>query len=211
MIDGPVRWDELTMPWRAWTPDEVTRRLAGLSVPWAVAGGWAVDLHLGAVRRTHDDLEICTPAAGSTAVLAAFPGPRWRWFVPEDGVLHPLDGPGGASWLDREHQTWLWSVDDGAFVLDVFREPHDGDTWICRRDAALRRPLSDVYDTTPTGIPHVRPEIVLLFKARHARPKDEVDFAACLPALDEPARVWLRDALAHVHPGHPWIERLSSS
>ena len=59
------------------------------------------------------------------------------------------------------------------------------------------------------GIPYGRPEIVLLFKARHSdRPKDEADFAAVLPRLGPARRRWLADALELVHPGHPWLERL---
>jgi len=48
----------------------------------------------------------------------------------------------------------------------------------------------------------------LLFKARQAWPRDEADFAAIVPLLDEHQRAWLRDTLAQVHPGHAWLERL---
>lgn len=198
-------------PWQAWTPDEAACRLADVDVHWAVAGGWAIDLHLGRTTRDHHDLEICVPAGRADMVLAAFPAPRWSWHVPESGVLHPLDGPDGAGLLAREHQTWLWSVDDGAYVLDVFREPHDGDTWICRREETLRRPLAEVISTSTAGIPYVRPEIVLLFKAKYCRPQDEADLAVCLPALDEPARAWLRSALQLVHPGHRWLDALDEA
>jgi hypothetical protein len=37
---------------------------------------------------------------------------------------------------------------------------------------------------TNDGIPYARPEIVLLFKAKAARAKDD-DFAAVLPRLDD--------------------------
>jgi hypothetical protein len=47
----------------------------------------------------------------------------------------------------------------------------------------------------------------LLLKAKQPRPKDEADFAAFLPRLDEPARRWLADALSLLHPGHPWLAR----
>ena len=45
-------------------------------------------------------------------------------------------------------------------------------------------------------------------KARHLRPKDEADFAATLPLLEASERRWLADALALVHPGHAWLERV---
>ena len=93
-------------------------------------------------------------------------------------------------------------------VLDVFREPHDGRTWICRRDPSIRRPYADVVRRTGDGIPFVAPEIVLLFKAKQPRPKDEADADLVLPTLDPAQRTWLRAALDLVHPGHPWADRL---
>jgi hypothetical protein len=49
---------------------------------------------------------------------------------------------------------------------------------------------------------------VLLFKARHLRPKDEDDFARAAPLLTTPQRAWLTGALRRVHPGHPWLAML---
>ncbi|HET8657705.1 MAG TPA: hypothetical protein VFM55_01750 [Micromonosporaceae bacterium] len=39
-------------------------------------------------------------------------------------------------------------------------------------------------------MPYLRPEGVLLFKARARRPKDEADLAAVLPELGPAARAW---------------------
>jgi len=38
--------------------------------------------------------------------------------------------------------------------------------------------------------------------------KHQRDFDAVLPRLDPSSRVWLRNALDLVQPGHPWFERL---
>lgn len=189
-----------SIAWEAWTPAEAQRRLAPLpGLRWAVAGGWAIDLHLGRVTRPHDDLEIVVFGDDVPSVLAAFAAPDWRWDVPVEGWLHPF-----AADLDS-HQTWLWSVAANAYVLDVFRDQHRGDTWICRRDATITRPWVDVVDRSPDDIPYLSPEIVLLFKAKYQRPKDEVDFANTLPSLDPGRRDWLRAALRQVHPDHGWM------
>lgn len=45
-----------------WTPHEVGQRLAGISVPWYVAAGWALDLFRGEQTRDHHDIEIAVPA-----------------------------------------------------------------------------------------------------------------------------------------------------
>lgn len=205
LTSGPAAFDDTRTPWRAWDPAHAAATLTA-AVPtarWAVAGGWAIDLHVGRPTREHDDLEISVLAADVPAVLAAFPEPAWQWVVPSDGRLYRRDQA-----TPDMHQNWLWSADDRALVLDVFREWHDGDTWVCRREPALRRPWQDVVRVSAEGIPHLSAEVVLLFKAKYRRPKDEADLLSVLPVLAEDRRAWLADALDRVHPGHPWRARL---
>jgi hypothetical protein len=125
--------------------------------------------------------------------------------VPRDGTLVPADPAS----LAAEFQTWALDPLTRMWRVDVFREPHDGDTWICRRDPRIRRPYPEVVLRTPDGIPFVAPEVVLLFKAKATREKDERDFAAVLPELPADRRSRLDAALALVHPGHPWRDRLA--
>jgi hypothetical protein len=107
------------------------------------------------------------------------------------------------------HQTWIREPATGFWRLDVFREPSDGDTWICRREPAIRMPYGRLIEWTDDGIPYGRPEVVLLMKAKHAHlEKNEGDFAATLPRLAPDRRRWLRDAIKVVHPGHAWLEQL---
>ncbi len=80
---------------------------------------------------------------------------------------------------------------------------------VYRRDERINLPYVDVIEWTEDGIPFGRPEIILLFKAKHAdRPKDEADFTAVLPKLGPIRRSWLVDALRLVQPGHPWLDRI---
>jgi hypothetical protein len=68
-------------------------------------------------------------------------------------------------------------------------------------------PYSELIERTADGIPYARPEIVLLFKAKHAhQAKNEADLAATLPALAPARRELLARWLALVHPGHAWID-----
>jgi hypothetical protein len=110
--------------------------------------------------------------------------------------------------LAATHQTWLREPATGNYLLDVFREPHDGSTWICRRDETIRLPYRDIIHHTPNGIPYLAPELVLLFKAKHARPKDQADFAETVPHMTPPQRETLAELLARTHPGHPWLADL---
>jgi len=194
--------------WAAWRPEEARRLLDGVTAPWYVAAGWAIDLFVGGERREHEDLEIAAPNARFAEVAAALGD--YEIFVigtPENGQATPYAEVGEEA-LAETHQTWVREPATGLWRLDVFREPSDGDTWICRRDERIRMPYDRVIEHTAEGIPFGRPEIVLLFKARHARPKDDGDLAAALPHLDSERRAWLREALELVHPGHRWLDAL---
>lgn len=191
--------------WDAWTPAEITRRLAGVTAPWYVAGGWALDLYPGGPRREHDDLEIGVPAERFAEIAAALPD--CVFYVAGDEQIVPYI-PGGVA-ETAHHQTWGWDRTAARWRLDVFREPSADGQWVCRRDALIRLPYDRLILHNADGIPVLRPEVVLLFKAKAARPKDASDLAAVWPRLDATARAWLTWALARVHPGHPWLTLLA--
>jgi hypothetical protein len=197
-IEGlDARWSS------CWTPSEVARHLAGIAAPWCVAAGWALDLFLGRQTREHGDIEIAIPAASFPEVRDRFPG-------------YVFDGVGDRRiWEDATpdvlaavHQTWLRDPASGNYLVDVFREPHDVDTWICRRDETIRLPYRDIIHRNVDGIPYLAPELVLLFKAKHARPKDQADFDGTVPHMTPAQRETLAELLARVHPGHPWLAGL---
>ncbi len=107
------------------------------------------------------------------------------------------------------HQTWIRDPSTMHWRLDIFREPSNEAEWIFRRDSRIRMPYRDLIRVTESGIPYSRPEVALLFKAKAIRPKDQLDFDAVVPHLDESERTWLRNALQIVHPNHLWIKSLS--
>ncbi|MGB3328272.1 MAG: hypothetical protein WBA46_04905 [Thermomicrobiales bacterium] len=187
--------------WDAWRPEEVARRLAGVEVPWCVAGGWAIDLFLGGQRREHGDLEIAVPADRFDPVAMALPD--LDFFVVGDGLAWDLAAH--PAMRTRQFQTWGRDREARRWRLDVMREPHAGDVWIARRDPRIRMPYTELILRTADGIPYVRPEVALLFKAKADLAKNEDDFAAALPHLSAASRAWLREAIALVHPGHRWL------
>jgi hypothetical protein len=203
---SPAEIDALGARWSScWTPSEVAHRLTGIAVPWCVAAGWALDLFRGMRTRAHGDIEIAIPAAGFPEIRERFPG-------------YVFDAVGsGRIWADATpdelaatHQTWLRDPATGNYLLDVFREPHDGDTWICRHDETIRLPYRDIVHHTRDGIPYLAAELVLLFKAKHARRKDQADFDHTVPHMTPAQRATLAELLARAHPGHLWLAALSS-
>jgi hypothetical protein len=193
--------------WDAWRPEEAARRLTEVKAPWYVAAGWSIDLCLGGERREHEDLEVAIPACALDEVVEALDGfDVYAVNVPGKAVFTPLAEAGDG--LAETHQTWVRDEAADCWRMDVFREPGDLDTWICRRDERIRLPYDEVIARTDDGIPYGRPEVTLLYKAKHAREKDEADFEAVLPRLDPSARTRLREWLELVHPGHRWIGSL---
>ena len=189
----------------SWTPAEVARRRAGTAVPWCVAAGWALDLFHGGLARKHGDIEIAVPAGDFAEIRDRFPG-------------YVFDAAGsGRIWEDAApqvlagtHQTWLREPATGNYLLDVFREPHDGQTWVCRHDETIRFPYRAIIRHTPDGIPYLAPELVLLFKAKHARVKDQSDFERTVPYLTPAQRTTMAGLLTRVYPGHRWLAALPS-
>jgi hypothetical protein len=187
----------------AWTPDEVAGRLAGISVPWYVAAGWALDLFRGGQTRKHGDVEIAVPAGRFPEIRECFAG--FAFDAVGAGRIWESATP---EVLVATHQTWLRDPVTGSYLLDVFREPHDGQTWICRRDETIRLPYTDILGRTADGIPYLLPELVLLFKAKNVRPKDQADFDGSLPLMTYSQRETLTRLLTRVHPGHAWLAAL---
>jgi Aminoglycoside-2''-adenylyltransferase len=175
-------------------------------VRWYVAAGWAIDLFLGGAHREHEDLEIAVPNDRLDEIVSAFP--ELEFCV----ITGPQEATPLADARDRlsdTHQTWVREPETELWRFDLFREPSDGDTWLCRRDETIRLPYDQVIVQTGDRIPYCRPEIALLFKAKHAhRDRDQADFEAAVPLLEPERRQWLAEALARIHPGHPWLESI---
>lgn len=201
---SPADIEALDDRWaRAWTPPEIARRLDGVTTPWYVAGGWALDLFLGRQTRRHADLEIAIPAADFGQISGLFPGYVF------DGVgQNQLWENATPEVIAATHQTWLRDPASGDYLVDVMREPHEGGTWICRHTPTIRLPYDEVICRTAEGIPYLAPELALLFKAKHARPKDQRDFEGVVPELSRAQRERLAGLIGGGYPEHLWLAEL---
>jgi hypothetical protein len=193
--------------WDAWRPEQALRALSGVAAPWYVAAGWSIDLFLGGQRREHEDLELAVPSARFHEFVEPLARVGLELYPIVDGRAVPLAEVGEQD-FDEGHQTWALDRAAGVWRVDLFREPSDGDTWLARRDESIRLPYDRVIEHTPDGIPYSCPEATILFKAKHAREKDDGDLAAVLPLLGLERRRWLAEALELVHPGHRWLDQL---
>jgi hypothetical protein len=185
--------------WDPWRPEQVYELLRDCPAPWAIAAGWALDLHHGRETRPHGDIEIGVPRSSFDRLRPYLAG--FQLFAAGSGEVDPLTPE---NLLARRQ---IWVCDDGLWRMDCFLEPGDTTTWISNRDPRVTLPVAGLIKHTADAIPYQAAETVLFMKAKHTRPKDEHDFALALPTLDSVARAWLTEALELVHPGHAWIER----
>ena len=179
--------------------------LRDLPVPWAIAGGWAIDLALGRVTRPHADVDVAVFRDDQAALRAALPG--WTFEAVDRGRFVPW--PADVRLEPPVHEAYGRPA-PGAAPLELLLDERDGADWVYRRDPAVRRPLARALRSTPEGVPYLAPEIVLLYKSKAPRESDEQDFRAAGPLLDAEARAWLRAALARQAPAHPWADALAA-
>ena len=191
-------------PWGPWSPWETARRFTGVDAPWGVAAGWALELYVGEAWREHEDLEVAVPASRFDELCAALGGLEF-WVPVGGGRLRPLAKRAAVRRPSRRGASTRRRGRGGS-TSSASRPPVGPGSAVATR--AIRLPFTRLLERTADEIPFVRPEVVLLFKAKHAREKDEEDFDVVLPRLDRERRSWLRDALHRVHPGHPWLARL---
>lgn len=185
---------------------EVAACLRSFDRPWAVAGGWALDLALGRVTRPHADVDVAVFREDQMMLRAALPG--WRFAMATAGVLAPWDP---VTWLElpvhEVHAQPPAGVPGGP--LEFLLNERAGADWVYRRDPAVRRPLTQAVVKVAGGMPVLAPEIVLLYKSTAPRAKDEADFRVASSRLEGEARSWLRAGITRTTPGHPWAVALA--
>jgi hypothetical protein len=202
----PAEVVRLYGPWTVRTPREADTFLSGYSGRWWVAGGWAIDAFTGTAR-AHGDLDIGIPRSEAESFLKFVGATLDVWAAA--GSLTPLSID-GSSVPDGCGNLWLRASGADPWEYDVLLNDVREQTWVYKRSSSITRCLSDCL-WSRDGITYLRPEIQLLLKAKHARPKDTLDLERCLPNLDEDSRTWLTQSLRHENPQHPWIGRLTGN
>ncbi len=191
--------------WQSLSCMEVIQVFANAPFIWGIAGGYAVEQFLGKSIRDHSDTDIVVYRDQQLQVQ--------RWLP--DWQLSAADPPGTLRpWIDDEylpygiHDIWGHRRHVQAWQLQIMLAEVDGDHWFMRRNPEIRGRRDNLI-VRYGGIPCIRIDVQLLFKARSCRPKDSADFEACMPHLSADAKRWLRQNLLQLYPtGHPWLEDL---
>lgn len=201
---------------------------------WLICGGWAVDAWLGQITRSHVDIDVMVfndqqelayqkfASWDMVAHDAVDPGPTtelWtgrRLEMPAHVHARARDGESPANLIKWVTPPYNQLPDDKNVEL-IINDRTDGN-WILHAETGLTRAWEDCFAESPWGIPMAVPEILLFYKSTaywrrtdlKPRPHDERDFDALLPVLSSNQRDWLRTAIRHVIPDHPWLDRLTA-
>ena len=112
--------------------------LAGYDRPWWIAGGWAIDLFVGARPRHHDDVDVVVLRRDQQKLAAHL----------EDWDIQVVVHPGGLRPWRGElleppvHELRARRSPDDAWTCELLLDEADGDRWVFRRDARVTFPLT---------------------------------------------------------------------
>ena len=191
--------------WTPRTPADVRDFFDGYPGTWWVAGGWSLQAFTG-IERHHEDIDPGILLAQLPLMRAHARGRLDLWAA-FSGALKPVASDDPADLPDGCNQLWSRPSAADPWEYDILLGPGDPDEWRYRRDPSIRMPMAEAL-WERDGIRYLQPEIQLLYKARGLREKDQADFAATLPFLDDRRRSWLADALERTIPAHPWTPSL---
>ncbi|USK56031.1 hypothetical protein LIS82_05865 [Cytobacillus solani] len=182
--------------------ESMTSFMAGFNKTWFFAGGWAIDLFIGKETREHNDIELALFRKDQLNLKDYLK--EWEFKKVSKGKFQTWEN----EFLELPiHEIHAWNKLNGDKIEVLLNETKDND-WKFRRDLRISSPLDSVWSYSETGIPYLNPEIVLLYKAKNTREKDNQDFMTVKDYLDNEKKQWLRYALELHEPEHKWLQFL---
>jgi hypothetical protein len=176
--------------------------LAAAPFGWCVAGGWAIDLFLGRVTRSHADFEIAIDRRDQGGAREYFSGWRCTKVIPSTGTVAWAKGEVLELPIHELH------VNSGSVAIEMLLNEFADGSWVFRRDPRITRDAGLFSLSLENGLRVLTPEIVLLYKAKITGEADRSDLLNAVPQLSESQRSWLRESLALAHTGHEWLNYL---
>lgn len=175
--------------------------------PWAVCGGWAIDLFLNRVTRPHKDVDFSILRTDQFVIQEYLLSRGWTLEKAVSGELVPwLNG----EWIDIPvHTIWCKNPSASPDFIELLFNEVDEASFHFRRDASITLSLEKMIVLSALGIPILAPEIVLLYKSKNVESSPYVgEFKKVLPYLSPEARDWFAAALTKLYRNHIWLEEL---
>lgn len=184
--------------------------LADFPHPWALCGGYALELFAGRSIRPHSDVDVCLPEACRAEIITFLLEKGWRLCEYRGmGKVKPLCAPS-----DSEPGRNLMALLPDCPLVEFFPREEEGllyhrfhprgMTDLIFLDLLFSAEMPRLIRIS--GLPVIAPETALMYKAASPEePSAQADYAAVYPLLDDEQKAHLRAALdAHYPSGHPW-------
>ena len=198
--------EETAHVWDPLSPAEAQELFSGLSAPWWISGGWAIDLFIGHQTRPHGDLDVLILRDDQLI----FQKHLSHWDL-SDRRLPDFTTWSKGDFLDPPiNDIWGRRTPESPWAIQLMLMETDGDSWVFRREPTITGPISSLGRIAKSGIPYLSPQIQLLYKANNLQiNRNNADFKNTLPFLNYEEAAWLRQSLELCYPGHEWISKLS--
>jgi len=181
-------------------PKRIAKLFEQYKGKWMIAGGWAIDLFLNKQTRNHSDIEIAIPRNEQLAIKSYLE--YWR--------LDYIKSAKAIPWIKDDflelpiHE--IYGIYGGE-KIEILLNELDGKKWKYRRNLKIEYPSEKTMITSKFNIPILCPEIVLLYKSKSYRKKDEDDLQNSIEMIGSENLKWLCAAIQKTHGfNHKWIE-----
>jgi len=143
--------------------ESIAALLVPLPIMWGFCGGWAIDLFLNRITRSHKDVDVAMLRADQRLVFDTLRQRDWTLEKEVDGKLFPFRED---EFLTLPIHT-IWCRKTGCYpdFLEILLNESEGDQFLFRRDRSIRSLLRETFLSSASGFPVLAPEIVLLYKS----------------------------------------------
>lgn len=196
-------------------------------IPWAVCGGYALDLFLDRTIRVHSDIDICVFEKDRNAILRYMLQNDWRIYeFRGQGRVRPLDAESSSDagrnlmCLNGDcnlvkfypceesgllyHEFFHTGISTFNYMEFLFNTT-SGNNFVFDKEKNIERVMSNAI-LFNDGIPYLAPEIVLMFKASQSERADyQYDFEQTYVRMSNEQKAWFSQNLNKFYPnGHGW-------
>ncbi len=187
--------------------ESIATLLTPLPITWGFCGGWAIDLFLNRITRSHKDVDVAILRTDQRRIFDFLRQRGWTLEQAVDGKLIPFQED---ELLTLPiHTIWCRNTHYQPDFLEVLLNESDQDQFLFRRNPSIRCPLNEAFVISPSGFPILAPEIALLYKSNDlSSAGNRLDFQSALPLLHAQKRQWLTQALHTLSAEHTWLKDL---
>lgn len=179
--------------WKPLTVTEVSSIFNTIPISWGIAGGWALDMHIGRKTREHSDIDIAIFRKDQRVVYQHLKN-DWMLYKAKDEKLSPWQEK---EYLDVINDVWVSRGTHTPWVFQIMLLDCEQENWIYQREKTIKLSKEELFSNDKNKVPYLKPAIQLLYKggSSQIREKDFQDFQVILPSLTVQEKEWLKKAL----------------